>query len=111
MREERERQYAAEQRSCKTTGAKVCDNVRSHVSTILILFIKGRAKDRAEADDDDAGSVDSMAMEVDEPGSDFVSDIGPSSAKKAGTSRGKRATTSTVTGKKAASSRTKHMVS
>lgn len=66
---------------------------------------------RAEADEDDAGSVDSMAMEIDEPGSDFGSDIGPPSAKKAGTSRGKRVATSTVTGKKASSSRTKYMVS
>jgi hypothetical protein len=76
-----------------------------------MLSNKGRAKGRAEADDDDAVSVDSMAMEIDEPGSDFGSDIGPPAAKKAGTSRGKRATTSTVTGKKASSSRRNRMVS
>lgn len=91
VREERERQYAAERSSGNTGGAK------------------GRAKGRADADDDDAGSVDSMAMEIDEPGSDFGSDIGPPSAKKAGTSRGKRAATSTAAGKKASSSGRKHM--
>jgi hypothetical protein len=52
-----------------------------------------------------------MAMEIDEPGSDFGSDIGLPSAKKAGTSRGKRAATSTVTGRKASSSGRKRMVS
>lgn len=78
---------------------------------ILILSNKGRANGRAEADDDDAGSVDSMAMEIDEPGSDFGLDIGPPLAKKAGTSRGKRAATSTVAGKKASSSGRKRMVS
>jgi hypothetical protein len=80
----------------------------------FLLFtdtVKGRAKGRAEADDDDAGSVDSMAMEIDEPGSDFGSDMGPPSAKKAGTGRGKRAATSTATGKKASSSGRKRMVS
>jgi len=90
VREERERQYT-EQRTGKTGGAK------------------GKAKGRAEADDDDAGSVDSMAMDIDEPGSDFGLDIGPPSAKKAGKSRGKRATTSTATGKKASSSGRKRM--
>ncbi|KAI0249783.1 DNA repair exonuclease [Lactifluus subvellereus] len=54
VREERERQYLEEQKTGKTGGTK-------------------RGKARAEADDDDAGSVDSMAMEVDEPGSDFGS--------------------------------------
>jgi hypothetical protein len=34
VREERERQYAAEQRSGKTGGTKVCDSVRSGVPTI-----------------------------------------------------------------------------
>jgi hypothetical protein len=34
VREERERQYAAEQRSGKTGGAKVCDSVRSGIPTI-----------------------------------------------------------------------------
>jgi double-strand break repair protein MRE11 len=52
-----------------------------------------------------------MAMEIDEPGSDFGSDIGPPPAKKAGTSRGKMAATSTVTGKKTSSSGRKRMVS
>jgi hypothetical protein len=78
---------------------------------ILIMSNKGRAKGRAEAGDDDAESVDSMAMDIDEPGSDFGSDIGPPPAKKAGTSRGKRAATSVVAGKKASSSGRKHLVS
>lgn len=34
VREERERQYAAEQRSGKTGGAKVCDSVQSGIPTI-----------------------------------------------------------------------------
>lgn len=76
-----------------------------------MLSNKGKTKGRAGADDDDAESVDSMAMDIDEPGSDFGSDMGPPSGKKAGTSRGKRAATSTVTGKKASSSGRKHMVS
>jgi len=75
------------------------------------LSYKGRAKGRADADDDDAESDDSMAMEIDEPGSNFGSDIVRPSAKKAGTSRGKRAATSTVTSKKASSSGRKHVVS
>jgi double-strand break repair protein MRE11 len=105
VREERERQYVAEQRSGKTGGVKVCDGVLLGVLTVLILIDKGKAKGRAEADDDDAGSVDSMAMEIDEPGSDFGSDTGrPSSGKKSGTGRGKRAAPSTVTRKKASSS-------
>jgi hypothetical protein len=52
-----------------------------------------------------------MAMEIDEPGSDFGSDIGLPSAKKAGTSRGKRAARSMVTDRKASSSGRKRMVS
>jgi hypothetical protein len=76
-----------------------------------MLSNKGRAKGRTEVDDDDAGSIDSMAMEIDEPGSDFGSDIGPPSARKAGTSRGKRAATSTMSGKKASGSGRKRMVS
>jgi hypothetical protein len=74
------------------------------------LSNKGKAKGRAEVDDDDAVSVDSMAMEIDEPGSDFGSDIGPPSMRKAGTSRGKRAVPSTAN-KKASSTRRKGMVS
>jgi len=73
VREERERQYAEEQRSGNAGG------------------VKGRAKARGEVDDDDAGSVDSMEMEIDEPGSDFGSDSGhPPPGKKSATSRGKR---------------------
>jgi len=72
---------------------------------------KGKAKARAKADDD-AGSVDSMAMEVDEPGSDFGSDAGhPSSGKKTATSRGKRAAPSMVPKKAPGSGRRKGVVS
>lgn len=82
-----------------------------HSHYVLILFNKGKAKGRAEADDD-AESVDSMAMEIDEPGSDFGSDTGrPSSGKKSGTSREKKAAPSTVTRKKASSSGRKGIVS
>jgi double-strand break repair protein MRE11 len=113
VREERERQYAAEQRSGKTGGVKVCDSVLSDVLTIwLILLTKGKGKGRAEVDDDDAGSVDSMAMEIDEPGSDFGSDTGrPPSGKKSGTGRGKKATVSTGIRKKAPSLGRKGVVS
>jgi len=87
VREERERRYVEEQRSGKTGGAK------------------GKAKARAEVDDDDAESVDSMAMEVDEPGSDFGSDAGHApSGKKGTTSRGKKAAPQTATRKKASGS-------
>jgi hypothetical protein len=81
--------------------------VRSHC--ILILSSnKGRAKAR----DDDAGSVDSMAMEVDGPGSDFGSDAGhPSPGKKTATSRGKRAAPSMVPKKASGSGRRKGAVS
>ncbi|KAH9962132.1 Metallo-dependent phosphatase-like protein [Russula dissimulans] len=87
VREERERRYVEEQRSGKTGGAK------------------GKAKARAEADDDDAESVDSMAMEVDEPGSDFGSDVGHApSGKKGTTGRGKKAAPQTATRKKVSGS-------
>jgi hypothetical protein len=46
------------------------------------LSNKGKAKARPEADNDDAGSVDSMEMDVDEPGSNFASDTGYSSLRK-----------------------------
>jgi hypothetical protein len=54
-----------------------------------------------------------MAMEVDEPGSDFGSDTGhPSSGKKVATGRGKGAAPSTVPRKKATGSgRRKNAVS
>jgi hypothetical protein len=53
-----------------------------------------------------------MAMEIDEPGSDFGSDTGrPPVGKKSGTSRGKKAAVSTVTRKKASSSGRKGVVS
>lgn len=75
------------------------------------LSTKGKAKSRAGVDDD-AGSVDSMAMEVDEPDSEFGSDTGrPPSGKKGGTSRGKKAAPSTTTRKKASSSGRKAVVS
>lgn len=78
---------------------------------ILILSTKGKAKSRAGVDDD-AVSVDSMAMEVDEPDSEFGSDTGrPPSGKKGGTSRGKRAAPSTTTRKTASSSGRKAAVS
>ncbi|KAH9077950.1 Metallo-dependent phosphatase-like protein [Lactarius deliciosus] len=70
VREEREKQYVEEQRSGKTGGAKA----------------------RTGADEDDAESVDSMAMEVDEPDSDFDSDSAhPRLAKKGATTKGKKA--------------------
>lgn len=66
---------------------------------------KGRGKARAEVDDDDARSVDSMAMEVDDAGSDFGSDTGqPPSGKKSATKRGKRAPSPSMTRKKASNS-------
>lgn len=76
------------------------------------MGIKGGAKARAGADEDDAESVDSMAMEVDEPGSDFGSDSAhPRLAKKGGTSKGKKAAEPTVAKKKASVSRRKVAVS
>ncbi|KAH9171107.1 Metallo-dependent phosphatase-like protein [Lactarius sanguifluus] len=83
VREEREKQYVEEQRSGKTGGAK------------------GGAKARTGADEDDAESVDSMAMEVDEPDSDFDSDS------KGATTKGKKAAGPTVAKKKASTSRKK----
>ncbi|KAI0293920.1 DNA repair exonuclease [Russula brevipes] len=94
VREERERQYAEEQRSGKAGG------------------VKGRAKARGEVDDDDAGSVDSMEMEIDEPGSDFGSDSGhPPPGKKSATSRGKRPALPGGTRKASGSGRRKDTVS
>ncbi|KAH9036833.1 Metallo-dependent phosphatase-like protein [Lactarius pseudohatsudake] len=90
VREEREKQYVEEQRSGKAGGAK------------------GGAKARTGADEDDAESVDSMAMEVDEPGSDFDSDSAhPRLAKKGATTKGKKAAGPTVAKKKASTSRKK----
>ncbi|KAH8998039.1 Metallo-dependent phosphatase-like protein [Lactarius akahatsu] len=90
VREEREKQYVEEQRSGKTGGAK------------------GGAKARTGADEDDAESVDSMAMEVDEPDSDFDSDSAhPRLAKKGATTKGKKAAGPTVAKKKASTSRKK----
>jgi len=72
---------------------------------VIFLSNKGKAKARPGADDDDAESVDSMAMEVDEPGSDFGSDAGHApSGKKGATSRGKKAAPRTVAKKKASGS-------
>ncbi len=75
-----------------------------------MLILSNKAKGRAEVDDDDAGSVDSMAMELDEPGSDFGSDTGLS-RKKVGTSRGKKAAPPTKAGKTTSSRGEKAMVS
>jgi len=86
VREERERQYLEEQRSGKTGGTK-----------------RG-GKARAEADDDGAGSVDSMAMEVDEPGSDFGSSVRPQPGKKSATTAGKKAAAPTASRRKASGS-------
>jgi hypothetical protein len=75
------------------------------------LAIKGGAKARAGADEDDAESVDSMAMEVHEPGSDFGSDSAhPRLAKKGATTKGKKAAEPTAA-KKASVSRRKVAVS
>ncbi|KAH8993583.1 Metallo-dependent phosphatase-like protein [Lactarius hatsudake] len=90
VREEREKQYVEEQRSGKTGGAK------------------GGAKARTGADEDDAESVDSMAMEVDEPDSDFDSDSAhPRLAKKGATTKGRKAAGPIVAKKKASTSRKK----
>ena len=112
MREERERQYIEEQRSGKASGVKVCIPVaRSHYILILLLN-KGKAKARSGADNDDAESVDSMAMDVDEQGSDFGSDTGhPSLGKKAATGKGKRAAPATAPKKASGSGRRKGAVS
>ena len=78
--------------SGQASGVKVCHSVLSSALSILILSTKGKAKGRPGVDDDDAESVDSMAMDIDGPGSDFGSDTGhPPPGKKSGTSRGKRA--------------------
>lgn len=83
VREEREKQYAEEQRSGKTVGAK------------------GGAKSRPGAHEDDAESIDSMAMEVDEPDSEFDSDSAhPRLPKKGATSKGKKAAEPSVAKKK-----------
>ncbi|KAI9432940.1 Metallo-dependent phosphatase-like protein [Lactarius indigo] len=93
VREEREKQYVEEQRSGKTGAAK------------------GGVKPRTGADEDDAESVDSMAMEVDEPDSDFDSDSAhPRLAKKAATTKGKKAAGPTMAKEKASTSRKKDVV-
>jgi len=84
---------------------------RSHYILIL-LSNKGKAKARPEADNDDAESVDSMAMDVDEQGSDFASDTGhPSLRKKIVTGKGKKAAPATVPKKASGSGRRKGTVS
>ncbi|KAH9974096.1 Metallo-dependent phosphatase-like protein [Lactifluus volemus] len=83
VREERERQYLEEQRSGKTGGTK-----------------RG-GKARAGADDEDAESVDSMLMDVDEPDSDLDLD---SARKRSTTARGKKAAATTASRKKASGS-------
>ncbi|KAN0136826.1 Metallo-dependent phosphatase-like protein [Lactarius tabidus] len=83
VREEREKQYAEEQRSGKTGGAK------------------GGAKSRPGAHEDDAESIDSMAMEVNEPDSEFESESAhPRLPKKGATSKGKKAAEPNVAKKK-----------
>lgn len=65
------------------------------------LGIKGGAKSRPGADEDDAESVDSMAMEVDEPDSEFDSDSAhPRLPKKGAATKGKKAAQPTVAKKK-----------
>ena len=63
--------------------------------------IKGGGKSRRGADEDDAESVDSMAMEVDEPDSEFDSDSAhPRLQRKGATTKGKKAAQPTVAKKK-----------
>ena len=85
------------------------------VSLVIILNplgIKGGANSRPGGDEDDAESVDSMAMEVDEPDSEFGSDSAhPRSTKKGATAKGKKAAEPTGAKKKASISRRKVPVS
>jgi hypothetical protein len=65
------------------------------------LGIKGGAKSRPGAHEDDAESIDSMAMEVNEPDSEFESESAhPRLPKKGATSKGKKAAEPTVAKKK-----------
>ncbi|KAI0305362.1 DNA repair exonuclease [Multifurca ochricompacta] len=82
VREERERQYMEEQKTGQMS----------------------RAKGHAEVDDDEAGSVDSMAMEVDEPGDDFDSDSTRPPPEKKSAVRGKKAPPPHIGAKKALAS-------
>ena len=88
---------------------------RLAVSLVIILnplTIKGGAKSRPGDDEDDAESVDSMEMEVDEPDSEFGSDSAhPRLAKKGATAKGKKAVEPTGAKKKASVSRRKDPVS
>jgi hypothetical protein len=73
--------------------------------SLILPLTKRGGKARAKADDDDAGSVDSMAMDVDEPGSEFGSDPArPPPGKKNATTRGKKAAPPTASRKKASGS-------
>jgi hypothetical protein len=86
-------------------GAKVSESaVLSPVTIYYILSpsgIKGGAKSRPGAHEDDAESIDSMAMEVDEPDSEFDSDSAhPRLPKKGATSKGKKAAEPSVAKKK-----------
>jgi hypothetical protein len=84
----------------------------SLVTTLNSSGIKSGAKSRPGADEDDAESVDSMAMEVDEPDSEFGSDSAhPRLAKKSATAKGKKTAEPTVAKRKAAVSRRKDAVS
>lgn len=112
MREERERQYIEEQRSGKANRVNVCIPVTRYHHILILLSNKGKTKARSEADNDDAESVDSMAMDVDEQGSDFGSDTGhPSLGKKAATGKGKKAAPATVPKKASGSRKRKGAVS
>ena len=106
VREERERQYLEEQKSGKPSGTKVRDCAASlTVPSLILLPTKRGGKARAEADDDDAESVDSMAMEVDEPGSDFGSySAHPQPGKKSATTSGKKVAAPAVSRRKASGS-------
>ena len=86
--------------------------VVSFVTTLSSSGIKSGAKSRPGADEDDAESVDSMAMEVDEPDSEFGSDSAhPRLAKKSATAKGKKAVEQTIAKRKASASRRKDAVS
>lgn len=77
-----------------------------------LLLNKGKAKARSETNNDDAESVDSMAMDVDVQGSDFGSDTGhPSLGKKVATGKGKRAAPAAAPRKASGSGRRKGAVS
>jgi double-strand break repair protein MRE11 len=74
---------------------------RSQLSSLIPLLTYRGGKARAGADDEDAESVDSMLMDVDEPDSDLDLD---SARKRSTTARGKKAAATTASRKKASGS-------